>query len=507
MMVINNIKQALNFFALIAALYCISYANSAKAQTPAKPEIAYHLSWDGKSSYLKVRLDYTPATKDSTVFIFGIDGFGGQHNTFNLVSNLKCDATDKVKTDPKTRKVTVYHANNGLRELNYQINGALLSDTSRMLYKQLFRPVIADGSLYLVSFFYMMNPVGHKAASVSIQWDAAPSNITYFLSTNPDATTASKAVIDTANTEQSMIEMSYNLQTTKYSVRGIPYYAITSTKDTVNNIKKELDPFFTRYFPSLRDYWQDNDAPYYYVSLTQILESDIPAGGGFGWGNGFIMKYAGRFDDWKKEVIAHETSHNWIGHRLSIGNDSFANQWFGEGFNDYVCILNLVKSGIFDDNSFVSFVNKYDFKPHYTSPVKNAPNDSIGKKYWIDKNYEKLPYRRGLIYAFCLDNQIQLASNGKQSLRDLLLALFKVYKQKIAADPNANLTMKDFIDQASNFLPRTQIQSEVENYMLKGNPIDLRQIKFTGYFKFDYQGDVPVLSLVPGTNLREFCKW
>ena len=100
-------------------------------------------------------------------------------------------------------------------------------------------------------------------------------------------------------------------------------------------------------------------------------------------------------------------------------------------------------------------------------------------------------------------------SSGDASGCTQLLAeiIQKVYKQKIAADPNANLTIKDFIDQASNFLPRAQIQNEVDNYMLKGNPIDLRRIKFTGYFKFDYQGEVPLLSLVQGTNLKEFCKW
>jgi hypothetical protein len=491
----------------IALLCLVFQADTGHAQAPAAPQIAYHLSWDGKSTILKVRLVYTPAAKDSTVFIFGTDGFGGQHNTFKLVSNLSCNPSEKFKTDAKTRKVTVYHTGDSLKELDYEINGALSPDTSKQLYKQLFRPVIADGYLYLVSFFYMMDPIGHKAASISIQWDQAPANVGYFLSTNPDATTTTTAIIDTAKREQSVIEMGPGLQVTTYKVHGIPYYAITSKTDTVNHIKQELAPFFTRYFPSLRDFWQDNDAAYYFVSLTPLLQTDQRAGGGFGWGPGFIMKYAGGFDDWKKEVIAHETSHNWIGQRLSIGNDSFANQWFGEGFNDYICVINLVKSGIFGDTSFVKFVNSTVLKPHYTSPVKNAPNDSIGKNYWLNKDYEKLPYRRGFIYAFCLDNQIQLASNGRQSLRDLLLALFKVYKQKITADPNANLTINDFIDQASAFLPRAQIQNGVDNNMLKGDPIDLDKIKFTGYFKINYQAGIPVLSLVPGTNLRDFCKW
>ena len=116
--------------------------------------------------------------------------------------------------------------------------------------------------------------------------------------------------------------------------------------------------------------------------------------------NGFIMKYLGDFKNWKKIVIAHETSHNWIGLKLKIGLDNFDHQWFGEGFNDYVTIINLAKSKIFYAGVFISYLNKDNIELYYTSPVKDSSNAAIAKKYWKDyKNFGKLPYCLFMIFT------------------------------------------------------------------------------------------------------------
>ena len=103
-------------------------------------------------------------------------------------------------------------------------------------------------------------------------------------------------------------------------------------------------------------------------------------GGGFGMKNGFLMKYLGDFKNWKKIVIADETSHNWIGLKLKIGLDNFDHQWFGEGFNYYVTIINLAKSKIIYTGAFISYLNKVNLELYYTSPVKDSSNAAIAKK-------------------------------------------------------------------------------------------------------------------------------
>ena len=219
------------------------------------------------------------------------------------------------------------------------------------------------------------------------------------------------------------------------------------------------------------------------------------------------MKYSGKFDDNKKRVLAHETSHSWIGNGMQIGNDEFDNQWFGEGFNDYVMLINMVKSGISGKDSFLSYVNKDNLLAHYSSPAKSVPNDSIAAKFWTDKNYQVLPYKRGFIYAFYLDNQIRLASDGKQSIRDFLLVLLKRNKEIKAVNPGANLTPDDFIKSVAGFLPEKQVRQEVETYMLKGTPLNFREIKLIDGLNINYHGNIPVLSIRGGIDIEKALSW
>jgi len=267
-----------------------------------------------------------------------------------------------------------------------------------------------------------------------------------------------------------------------------------------------LEPFFTHYFPTLRTFWHDDDAAYYYVCVLPTFNTG-PTAGGFNWGPGFIMKYAGPFDNWKKEVIGHETSHTWIGNKMQLGADSFDNQWFGEGFNDYVCLINLAAAGIFGPEAFLEYVNERTLRPHYTSPLRGMPNDSIARNYWRNQHYQKLPYRRGLLYAFYLDNQVRLASQGEHTLCDVLLALAARNKELKAKDPEATLTVEDFIAVAGRFVPREQVAREVARHMVQGQPLDFRKISLIPAFRLTFDGPVPVLGLADATALPAVYHW
>jgi hypothetical protein len=502
-----KIKTIAFIVSLAACLNTATARPSRNSRTDTAARLEYHLSWDGKSPLLNVTIAYTPASSDSTVFTFGIQNFGGQVDIFKILGQIKSGAGDRVKVMASEKKVVVYHTGGGLKKLSYTVDGQLNTNPARAVYNELFRPVVTPGSLYIMPLIFMLEPQKHPATSLSVQWDSAPKKIGYFMSAAPGAGPFKKQVIGIKAIDDFLMVMGDDLIVNTYKVHNIPYYSITSKKDTINNLKTELEPFFTRYFPGLRDFWKDDDALYYYVCMLPLKSAQKPLQGGFGWGPGFLMKYSGPIDDVKKQVLAHETSHNWIGLKMMIGQDSFDQQWFGEGFNDYVCALNLAKSGIYDHAKYIKYVNEENFAKHYTSPVKTAPNDSIAAKYWKDKLYEKLPYHRGFIYAFYLDNQIRLASGNKQCLRDILLDLFARSKEIKAANPDNNLKLSDFIDALSAFLPRAMVESDVDYYMIKGNPIDFKNVKLISDFKIDFDKDVPVLKLTDNGDLDNFLKW
>lgn len=493
-----------NYLLTITAVITFSLA----VQAVPKPTVVYTLTWDGQTSYVDIELAYNVIKVDSTVFKFGLPGFGGQQDIFTLVENLKGSSGDIIKTLKSSSKVIVYHKSGGTHKLFYRINGSVNTDNmSRAIYMELFRPVITKGSLYLTPPFFMMMPDVSEPVEMSIQFKGLPSHTPVFYSWSPLADAGKKVLIPPGKMGDFLIAAGSGVKTKTYDVHHIPYYLVTQGNDTINNINTELSPYFKSYFPSLRDYWKDDKGSSYYVYLSQLQTTKKNTVGGLNWGGGFILKYYGKFDTWKKEMIAHETSHTWIGSKMIIGKNSFEQQWFGEGFNDYVCLITLYHSGIFSQDTLISYVNKTVLQKHYTSKVNIVPNDSIAAMYWKDKAYEKLPYTRGTIFAFYLDNQIRLSSGGKYTLRNMLLDLLAKTQEIKAVNENANLTLNDFIDIAALYLDRTQVKEDLNNYMIKGHLIDLEKVKLCPEFNITNSQGVPVLSVNAGKSLKGFYSW
>ncbi|MFZ4105386.1 hypothetical protein [Flavobacterium sp.] len=465
----------------------------------------YHLNWDGKSSKLKVQLDYTNATKDSTVFEYGNLSFGGQLDIFKVVKNIHCDISDKLKVDEKDRKITIYHKGSAKKKLTYEIDGQQPDDKKPSIFTELFRPVITNGFLSIVNDFFMMNMNEVTDASISVVWDKYPKSFTYFNSINPGAKPSNKESITQEHLGRRLFVMGENIAVTKYDVLGIPYYSIVSNEESYKVLKISFPPFFKDFFPSIRTFWQDYKAPFYFVAVLPLQYAGKTKAGGFGMDNGFMMKYLGDFDSWERVVVAHETSHYWIGGKLQLGKDSFENQWFGEGFNDYVTMINLAKSKVFSSTEFVEYLNGHNFKEHYTSAVKDSSNASIAKNYWTDyKNFGQLPYRRGLIYAFYLDNQIRLATGGKFTLRDFLLDVFHLRQTKKEEE---NITLNDFIELGSKYIPREQLKNEIETYMIQGKPIDFKLVKLIPEFQLYFKDDIPQVKITNEIDLETIYNW
>ncbi len=355
-------------------------SRDALSQQNLAPTLDYHLSWQGGSTRLNVRLDYTPATNDSTVFTFGTIGFGGQTDIFDVLKQIAGSPDDSISIQRETKKIVVHHHGSSLRQLTYQVDGTPKGDQSRAIYDELFRPVIKDGTLYVASLVFMVTPENHPAKKVGMQWDNVLKDMNYFLSYAPMADPLTKQLIPVEQSQSLLLVVGDDLITKKYQVGNVPYYFVASQRDTVNNVSTVFAPFFDRYFPSIRNYWNDYGSPYYYLASLPLLSTRNDAmSGGFAWGPGFIFKYGGKLDDSEEKVVAHEHAHLWIGQSITIGENSFSNQWFGEGFNDYVAIINLVHSGILTKSAFLDYVNKDNFNKHYTSSVRDSSNASIAE--------------------------------------------------------------------------------------------------------------------------------
>lgn len=467
---------------------------------------SYSLYWDGKSSIMKVNLVYENSS-DITEFTFGDPDFGGQLDIIKVLKNVKSNDGELVNIDLKTRKIRIYHSKNDKnkqKSLSYEIDGHI--EDKETFVNQMFRPVIVQNSLYMTSYFFILNRTDVNKQNILIKWDFFPENLTYMNTINPNNKNPRETILLTKE------ELSKNLMTIifgKYSIKNYPavsnfrtkYQLLFDPNDSENDIAYITDPFFTSYFPSIQKYWNNDMGNDYTLNLIPFIRktTDDKGYSGISLGNGFLMKYLDKLQVGGIHTIAHETSHYWIGNKINFLGDFYQFQWFTEGFNDYVTLSVLAKSTIYDTNeAFLNELNIQNLEKHYTNSYGEIPNDQIGALFWSSPDIRKVPYRRGLIFAFYLDNQIRKNSEDKYSLRSFLLDL----KSK-----GKNITLEYFIEIGSKYLVKEKLIEDIDLYIIKGKFIDFSKISLMPYFICSIDAGVPKIRIKENISIKDIYKW
>ena len=109
--------------------------------------------------------------------------------------------------------------------------------------------------------------------------------------------------------------------------------------------------------------------------------------------------------------------------------DEQENSWFGEGFTDYYTHKLLNKTGIISLENYISRINGV-IADYYLSPVRNNDISTLGKNFWMKREYQVIPYKKGFTYALLIDNLIQSKSNHTYSLDNVLFDLYEAVKNK-----------------------------------------------------------------------------
>lgn len=237
-----------------------------------------------------------------------------------------------------------------------------------------------------------------------------------------------------------------------------------------------------------RDFWRDHSEPYFSVTMIPTIQE---RGSSF-QGTGLTRSFATAASNNKYleveglvYLLNHELQHNWTG--LKIKNENEEQQyWFSEGFTDYYTWKNIASNKIYDldANFFISELNKA-IKALYTSKVANAPNSEINyENFWADPAYGKLPYRRGAIFAFYLDNMIKKDSNGKYCLDDLM--------RDFLAHSDKRISHPFFVEMANNYVTE-DIEPFFNKHIQDGALFDLR--KLFSDFGLDYHEQAEVFEI------------
>lgn len=177
-----------------------------------------------------------------------------------------------------------------------------------------------------------------------------------------------------------------------------------------------------------RNFWGDHSQEYFTVTMQPFPQETGSSFQGTGLTNSFATSVSNNdMTDIEQMVYLfnHELMHNWIGH--TIKNDNEEEQyWFSEGFTEYYTFKNIAKNGIngLSGEFYIQEINR-TIRDLYSSPVMEAPNSEINyDNFWTNQDYSKLPYWRGAVFAFYLDQKMQQNSEGTQSLDDVMHQIY-----------------------------------------------------------------------------------
>jgi predicted metalloprotease with PDZ domain len=176
-----------------------------------------------------------------------------------------------------------------------------------------------------------------------------------------------------------------------------------------------------------RQFWQDNDFPYFLISLIDTSrageESDSFHDGRSVF-HAYTIFYTRSSNDATDLIYvnSHEHIHTWIGHKLQSPMPQHKVDWFFEGFTEYYGLISLLRAGMIDLTTYVDRYNAV-LSEYYLSPAREQSNDYIITYFGRSYDTMRLPYMRGQILAHELNYAVRHANSKKsldQVVKDLL---------------------------------------------------------------------------------------
>ena len=437
-----------------------------------------------------VKLIFRPLETDSVKFTYGEPMYGGQTDIIKGFTGLKVTG-GKMKFKPDTREIILYYMDSKPVTVEYDITD---THTTEMGTRgELFRPLIFDDYFYCHGINLFLNPLFRDKnikATQSVNWEKLP-EFRLFQAYDPgnDGTTVSTG--NQADFKYKLVTGAKDMTIEKIKVNGTENYLVLRISKEKEFNLKEISGYFKKFYTAIRGFWQDTTTQSYSLILQPFLAVDHSISG-MSFGSGFLGKYSYKADSILNPerifVLSHEIGHHWFGGR--IGTEE-KDQWFEEGFNDYLTFYSLMMTGYMTPPEFEKKFNSV-LRSYYSSHVKNQPNDSVWKNYWKMGDYNRLPYWRGSIFAFYLDNKIRLASKGDKCFHDLCLSILEFCKTK---GEDYKFSEDDFIEIASQYVGKESISDDISKYILKGEEIKFTDKMLVSPFTVTYKGDIPMISV------------
>ncbi|RNC88013.1 MAG: hypothetical protein ED556_02150 [Winogradskyella sp.] len=472
-------KRLITVFCLCVLFFSCNKENNYNISYAVSPSI--HES----ANALKVKTSFQPNSTGETILLFQ-DKAWGQDSLHNVIKDIKLASENgKIEVNRDSGWYSITHPKNlDVLEVEYTIS----QDTEgELTTRNTYRPIIQEDYFHLFSHNFFMLPKhiikdSEDNFNVNLSWYNFPDD---YKIANSFGSNQHIQVINNVSEEEfhTAVFVGGDFRVHNIDVKGNDVafiirgeWEVFQDSTIVNVLKATVG--------AQRDFWQDHSQDYFAVTMIPTVQERGSSFQGSGLTNSFATN-ASNNEYLEVEGLVylfnHELQHNWTGHIIK-NDDEEKQYWFSEGFTEYYTLKNIAKANIYglDESNFIKEFNQF-IKELYTSPVKEMPNSEMTyDNFWSGKEgIQKLPYRRGALFAFYLDNKIKKDTNGEKSLDDLLLNF-----KEDALKTGQKIDHEYFVKTANKYL-KEDLKSFFDQHIEKGQLFNLEEIYQSFGFEFD----------------------
>ncbi|MGI4875602.1 MAG: M1 family aminopeptidase [Janthinobacterium lividum] len=451
---------------------------------------------------LRVALTYDTADTTATVFRYANDNWGETALGACLLE-VQANVPVQRKTVGDWVLLTAHHRPRQQVRLRYLIRP---DRTDTLRYERTYRPIMEQGYFHVYGFGLFVQPTRYwtKAAAqqaVRVRWQLPPE---WHLLTSFAPQTARRVVVQgRASLLESSVFAGGALQVRALPAGRGPVWL--ATRPFQNLVLDSAARHLQVAVRAQRTFWRDSSQASLAVTLLPTYErqpADLHRRHVSVSGTALLQSFSAFATDNAGPVIAervdylffHELMHQWIGKQIRIRHEE-RQYWFSEGFTEYFQTQLRLHTQVVTPAQYVQEINRDFVQALYHSPVRNAPNDSITHHhFWTNQDYEKLPYRRGFLFALYLDTHLKQTTpySLADCLRLLLARSYTTHKQGFT-DPE----LLALIREVTGFDPTPAYQ----RYIQQGQAIDFAQASLPPGLRVQPAPDAtPLFELAPAQS-------
>ncbi|NDV44176.1 M1 family aminopeptidase [Flagellimonas sediminis] len=417
---------------------------------------------------LKIRMSIPADTSGVTTLSFPNEAWG-QEKLFNTLGEMRLlNVEGVVEKDMDSSRIVLMHPKDTEQlEFEYFLKQDFDGDLST---GRIYRPIISDA--YFHAFSHNMFMVPEQAESnqdIVLDWSAFPEDYTIHNSFGSQKKLQELKDMDMALFGNAIF-VGGDFRVLSGEIQG-NQISLATRGEWIPFQEEKVFQVLERTLTCQRNFWNDHSQEYFTVTMQPFPQETGSSFQGTGLTNSFATSISNNdFTDIEQLVYLfnHELMHNWIGHTIKNSNEE-EQYWFSEGFTEYYTFKNIAANKIngLTGAFYIREMNR-TIRDLYASPVVEAPNTDINyDNFWGNRDYSKLPYWRGAVFAFYLDQKIRETSKGKQSLDNVMHQIYKDVKAK-----DQKLTHAYFIKVMKEFLG-DDFEAFFQQHIEEGAKVDL----------------------------------